>query len=64
LEVSQTFLDLLLQLCCTAVDLNLDRSTGLYLNSSPLFLFWPKTNRKNLPVPNVAQNWAKFAFLD
>jgi hypothetical protein len=28
-------------------------------------VFSPKTNRKNLPVPNLlAPNWAKYAFLD
>jgi hypothetical protein len=36
---------------------------GPYLNSDLLFVFWPKTNRKNLPVPILAQNWAKFALL-
>ena len=37
--------------------------TGLYSNSSPLFLFWPKTNTKILYLPNLAQNLAKFAIL-
>jgi hypothetical protein len=37
---------------------------GPYNNSSPFFLIYTKTNRKNLPIPILAQNWAKFAFLD
>jgi hypothetical protein len=37
--------------------------TGPYLNSSTLFLFSPKTNRKIIYLPNLAQNWAKFAIL-
>ena len=32
-------------------------------NSSPLFLFLPKTNRKNLYLPNLAPNWAKFGLI-
>ena len=39
-------------------------STGTLLNSSTLFWFWPKTNRKYLPVPNLGRNRAKSAFLD
>jgi hypothetical protein len=38
-------------------------TTGPLLNSTPLFLFLPKTNRKFLCLPNLAQNWAEFAIL-
>jgi hypothetical protein len=35
-----------------------------YSNSNWLLRFLPKTNRKYLPVPNLAQNRAKSAILD
>jgi hypothetical protein len=45
--------------------LNLDFSTtGTFSNSNWLLVFCPKTHKKILPIPNLAQNWAKFAFLE
>ncbi len=39
-------------------------TAGTFINSNWVLVFCPKTNRKNLPIPILAQNWAQFAFLD
>jgi hypothetical protein len=35
------------------------RSTGMLRNSNALLIFWPKTNRKKVPVPNLAHRYSK-----